>query len=405
MSSATVSVEPIAYPINDKPSSSQESENVRAESAGGAAFCVRARSLSRMLKEALVSPLGPGRSWRMLSDEGPYLNGTDLAPFPLGFFAAGLQFSFLEQIVRRAASMDVEIESLECAQDTWYTMEGSALRGNMLGGAKSAEIAVKIGTSAPPETLAALLREAEQGSSAHALMREPLKNTFALHLNGAEIPVTGVAAAPRTVADPAHSFTCVESDEEPASLQPIISKVSEARKVRDVEGGVGSSLKSAQRRTLHVRSEGRILPGRFLETQVQLLSPIGSRFRFLGQVEPDAGEESIAPPSLGYLSAGVAFCFLTQLGRYAHIVKQPLRSYAMVQFSGFREPSESQPAGAEPMDTHLFVEGDLSRDAALACLRMSEQTCFLHAAMRGSFPTRLSAEQNGQPLPLHGRAA
>ncbi|MFV1963712.1 MAG: OsmC family peroxiredoxin, partial [Acidimicrobiia bacterium] len=51
------------------------------------------RALVGMQKEAAVTIEPDGSVWRLVSDEGPYLNGTDLAPFPLAFFAAGMQFS------------------------------------------------------------------------------------------------------------------------------------------------------------------------------------------------------------------------------------------------------------------------------------------------------------------------
>ena len=56
-------------------------------------FRVEVRALEGMQKEATVRQSErSGQTWRMVSDEGPYLNGTDLAPFPLAFFAAGLLF-------------------------------------------------------------------------------------------------------------------------------------------------------------------------------------------------------------------------------------------------------------------------------------------------------------------------
>lgn len=47
-----------------------------------------ARALEGLQKVALVQT--GDRTWHMVCDEGPYLNGTDLAPFPLAFFATGL---------------------------------------------------------------------------------------------------------------------------------------------------------------------------------------------------------------------------------------------------------------------------------------------------------------------------
>ena len=50
-------------------------------------FRTAARALEGMQKEAVVTCANTGTAWRMLCDEGPWLNGTDLAPFPLGFSA------------------------------------------------------------------------------------------------------------------------------------------------------------------------------------------------------------------------------------------------------------------------------------------------------------------------------
>ncbi|MEM8540983.1 MAG: OsmC family peroxiredoxin, partial [Pseudomonadota bacterium] len=43
------------------------------------------RSLSGFQKEALIRSAKTGETWRLVSDEGPYLNGYDAAPCPLAF--------------------------------------------------------------------------------------------------------------------------------------------------------------------------------------------------------------------------------------------------------------------------------------------------------------------------------
>jgi uncharacterized OsmC-like protein len=100
---------------------------------------------------------------------------------------------------------------------------------------------------------------------------------------------------------------------------------------------------------------------------------------------------------LAYLAAGVGFCFMTQLGRFAHIARQPLRSYRIVQENLFREKRGAQNAGCSPFDTHVLVDADLTEDDGRTLVRVSEQTCFLHAAMRGQFPSVLTLIINGKP--------
>ena len=58
----------------------------------GDALRTRVRTLSGFQKEAVVTSARTGQSWRLVSDEGPYLNGHDAAPCPLAFlttFPAG----------------------------------------------------------------------------------------------------------------------------------------------------------------------------------------------------------------------------------------------------------------------------------------------------------------------------
>ena len=56
---------------------------------------------------------------------------------------------------------------------------------------------------------------------------------------------------------------------------------------------------------------------------------------------------------------------------------------------------ENLHASAKSVDTHLFVKLEGSKQDAQRLLKMGEQTCFLHAAMRASNRTQLRAEING----------
>ena len=116
------------------------------------------------------------------------------------------------------------------------------------------------------------------------------------------------------------------------------------------------------------------------------LSRSGVTFRFIG----DDGGTGRAPDSLSYLSAGVGFCFMTQIGRYAHIVKQDLKGYSVVQDTAFEIGTDH--SVAYPVDTHTYLETGAGEgdDAAQRNLFMSERTCFLHAAMRGSTQTKIT---------------
>jgi hypothetical protein len=220
-------------------------------------------------------------------------------------------------------------------------------------------------------------------------MRDKLTNTFALDFNGRQIPVTNVTAS--TVApspDPEPLFETVRPLDASEYAPDIITKLKAADAVFGVEGGAGSSLQAEQKRTLHVRGIGTLRQDGLKEVQVQLFKPIGSTFRFISDEQSQS-----APPSLAYLSAGVGFCYMTQIGRYAHIVKQDLQSYRIVQdncftFSG-DATRETLRATAAPVNTHVFVTMNEPEEAAQKLVSMSERTCFLHAAMRTITPSKI----------------
>ncbi len=384
---------PLAFKVRPR------GEPPAAPGRAGDGIFVRAqlRALAGMQKEALVYHAPSGTTWRMVSDEGPYLNGTDLAPFPLAFYTAGVVFSFMSEALTHAARLGVRIDALEVTSDHRYTMEGSALRGDMMGGALPIEMAVAVAADAPPETVARILELAQASSPAEAYMRQALANLFTLTVNGRGLELVDLPPAGRPAADPGTSFAGVEPADPVGFLPDAITKLAAARVVHGVEGGAGSSLAAEQKRTLHVRGEARLVQGALKEIAVHLLRPIGSSFRLLSE----EGEAAQAPPALAYLSAGVGFCYMTQLGRYAHITRKHLEACRVVQDNLFRPgeaaPGEIEPALAEPVETHVFLTLDEPDAEARKMVAMGERTCFLHAAMRGVHPTRLRLVQPTGP--------
>jgi len=359
------------------------------------------RALDGMQKEAVVLQRSPrGATWRLVSDEGPYLNGTDYAPYPLAFFAAGMQFCFLNQLAREAHAAGVGWGSVVVRLDNWYSMTGSALHGDMVGGARPADLLVELGSDAPPDVVARVVSVAAATSPALAVLRDPMNNTFSLVANGREVPLADLRAAPLAgVVDPRDTFDALRPASPPTWWPEIITKLTAAGAVHGVSGGAGTSLQPQQKRILHVHSVGRMIDDARLETEVRLIHPIGSTFRFLGEGWRAEGHADSAPPALAYLAAGIGFCFMTQLGRYAHIVKQRVRAVRAVQDCAF-QPRHDGRWTARPVETHVFLDADEPDGAAARLVRMGEQTCFLHAAMRGGFQTRVRATLNGQELPL-----
>lgn len=384
--SESPSLETLGYPIGYKAVSI---ENWPSIPLGDVAMRTEARALTGMQKEALVYYQPTRTLWRFASDEGPYLKGTDLAPFPLAFYAAGMAFSFAAEFLKHARAYPVTIEKFELEQDNFYTMEGSAIRGDMLGGCLPTKILLKADTDADDATLQTLTAAAEKSSPAQGYMRSQLQNVFSLWHNGVQVEVVRLHPSQNAASDPATRFNAPPAADNPRD--DMVIKLDAAEAVFGVTGGAGSSLQSEQKRLLHVRTLLSQREDGLLEAKVQLLKPIGSTFRFLCDVDNTASGDAQAPPPLAYLAAGVAFCFMTQVGRYAKIVKRGLQSYRVVQDTVFNVAAGQ--ANAEPVDTHLFIETAEASDVSQKLLSMSEQTCFLHAAMRTEVPSEVSVER------------
>ncbi|HEX2256860.1 MAG TPA: OsmC family protein [Afifellaceae bacterium] len=394
------SIETSGFPLGFRAAGDALYKWPKAEAEGIVPIRCLAGALQAMQKEALVHNGASGETWYLTCDEGPYLNGTDLAPFPLAFFTAGLAASYLADIAGLASAHGTALRRLELVQDNRYTMEGSALQGTMIGGALPVELEVTADAYTDNTALRDLVNQAVAASPATALLATHLSSRFSLVRNGAQAPIAEVGALDGAPLPRPQAALEGARPVEPADYAPdIIAKLKGAETVEG-EGGAGSSLQAEQKRTLHVRGHGRIRDDGLQEITIQLFKPIGSSFRILSDSARPAGERGRAPTGLELMSAGIAFCFLTQLGRYAHIVKQPLDHYSVVQDTRFILPGAfagtAEAAEAAPVESHVHIDAPAELPAVQRLVAMGERTCFLHAACRGGVETHIRLTRPGE---------
>ena len=123
-------------------------------------------------------------SWRLTSDEGKHLNGTDLAPFPLGFFNASIHGDIVGRILKTASKENLSIDEIKCEVKNSYYLTGSFVKGDGEGHAEPTEINLDIKTSEDQTTIESLVKKCSQLSPVLVALRTPLKNTFSLIANG-----------------------------------------------------------------------------------------------------------------------------------------------------------------------------------------------------------------------------
>ena len=298
----------------------------------------------------------------------------------------------MSDYLAEAGARNIAIDRLELRVENFFTMEGSALKGTMAAGVDPIQVAMRVSGDAETAELEDIAVIAlEDRSVAGVGLREQLPSRFSIRLNGRPLNWSGEDAPTMdAMKDPEPALTALNAAE-PVLSDPIIVK-DEAAPPPPTEGAVG--LQSDQKRQVHVHTDAGLRPDGLKEIAVQCIRPAGSRFILLSDDSADMGGQERAPNGLTYLSAGIAFCFMTQLGRYAQIDKQSLRGYRLVQDTAFK-PGEPYEPAVFPIDTFICLDSANPPEDNLKLVHMGEQTCYLHAALRNEVEFKLQVHKPG----------
>jgi hypothetical protein len=393
MIKATDSIEGSGHPLAFRLSSAGQRAPLFGTQTGSAVLTVEARAMGGHQKEAVVTEGKNGPVWRLVSDEGPVLGGSDLAPAPLSFFCAGLQADLMGRMRALSRHHDVPIDALSTTVENHFAFTGSFVSGTGQGATQPALMAIAVHTAAPWERVSHLVRAAVQASPAIAGLRHPLANTFALYVNGRRSAVHGVHASRA----PDATDPYVAHAGRPAPQPGTASAEALIRRLKDSDVKPGVLPASGGNASIVVHGQGQALIAEdAMDVETRLLKPPGSSFR-LRTDERAAGEK--APSGLAMLSAGISFCYLTQLLRYVQHRKYDVRAIRLVQHNPYAlEDSAGRHAllgRAGPVDTHLFLHGTAPDDIMQELLLYSARTCFLHAALGSAFEPLVTLSLNG----------
>jgi len=145
------------------------------------------------------------------------------------------------------------------------------------------------------------------------------------------------------------------------------------------------------KKLLHLRTRCRLRADGTYHCLREQFAQSSSSWEFV--VDDRDGDGAIAPDPASYFAIGVAFCFMTQIGRFAHMAKHPLHAYRVVQDMHFTPGGASGRTGrggtADPVESHVFMDSDCDDATARDIMRVAERTCFLHALCRDRSRIRL----------------
>lgn len=359
-------------------------------------FVVEARMLQGHQREGVVKEGDTGSRWRLTCDEGKHLKGTDLAPFPLGFFNAGLHSDLMNRLDSLARSRSIEWVDLQIDLTNHYWMTGSFFRGTGEGFSDPATVKVRVKSSASADQIRQLVGDAVKASPAMAAMRTPLTNRFALYVNGRRRSIAELAASESDDApDPYVTYQSV-----PTPMPQWANDHSLIRKTGKVcEGNITPAPAETETRIIRniVGHSATLDDVGVVETDTVVDLPGLSHFAIKADERIDG---DTAPCGLSLQAAGIAFCFMTQLGRYIEHMKFDIEGIRVVQYSPYTIANEAGAAAgiAEPVDTHLFLNGRAAEADFGRLMHIAARTCYLHATLAAALEPNVAIELNGTDI-------
>ena len=326
-------------------------------------------------------------SFRLTSDEGKHLNGTDLAPFPLGFFNASIHGDIVGTTMKQAASQGLKIDNIDCEVLNSYYLTGSFVKGDGKGHAEPTTINLDIATSENQDDIKNLILSASKMAPVLAGLRTPLKNTFALYANGRRKDLSSLNESSKTDAeDPYQQYKVEPSPSNSDNYSDrMIVKTGEvsAGTVEPVDGynvpksqdGNAENPKFNKIIRTIVGKSSTNANSKIVEVDTVLGLPGMTHFVISSDIDG-----IIAPSPVNVMGAAISFCFLTQTHRYIHHQKFAIEGLRMSQYATFKENSDGT-VEMMPLDTHLYMNGTAPDEHNEKLIDMSERTCYLHATL------------------------
>ncbi len=366
----------------------------------GQSIRVWIRSLDGIQKEGVTLSGLTGRAWRFASDEGRHLGGRDFAPNPLSYVSVGMAASFMTELLALASLRGIALSSPVLVVENFYFRDGSFPRGTMISGALPPEVALNCETDASPEEIQRLLFDAVAAAPVSGLVRDEKISLFTLTCNGEQIdPVEVVALSGDALPDPDDTIASLEPAASAENLQPLAEKTmsEEEMTARIKANPPPAPILDGSKKLLHLRTTCTVRPDGTYECLREQFAQSSSSWIFIVDDSPNPSRQ-VAPDAGSYFAIGLAFCFMTQVGRFAHMAKYELDGYRVVQDLHFTLGGASGGRGLEgtgdPVETHVFIDTDIGVDAVREVVRVAEQTCFLHALCRDRAKVKIRRNPN-----------
>jgi len=133
--------------------------------------------------------------------------------------------------------------------------------------------------------------------------------------------------------------------------------------------------------------------------------PTWSTFELICDEGQALGGEDTAPPPLGYLASGIAFCLLTHLSSYIRAKKMKIDSLKVEQRMRFStslvteaEKSADLRGNCDGLETYVLIDSSESAENIQELIEVSEAACMALQSIVNQTPQSTKIRLNGADL-------
>lgn len=330
-------------------------------------------SVNNYHKEGLLTDFGNGRAWWLVSDEGKYMGGTELGPAPLMYWLVGMEATISAAIAEQMRDRKISCSSIEVLLRQDYGFSGSFSKGDAAGFPGPLTVKVSLNCDAPQELQDEILALVIRETRVFDPVEKTVHSNFSLYANGRAVNLPGITqGADRAKDDPFLRHTTkpgpavTKNQMNKQTTSPLLQR----RTAGTLNPHVPEGHEFDERTWFSLTSAGVY---DFAQQVVRSVSELsGSRSRRWEFLSDPAGHK--APTPFGLLSIGVAFCFHTQLARFAKVRRMDLEQPRLLQDSSLLTENQS-------FETHVFVNGHQGEEAASSLVKVAMNTCYAHKSL------------------------
>jgi len=333
---------------------------------GGLDFKAEVVGVNHYHKEGLVTEKETDNAWWMVSDEGAYMGGTEMGPAPLMYWLAGLEASLTAGIVSAINAVGETCSRVEVLLRQDYGISGSFSKGDAMGVGGPVTIEYSVDSSLMVDELEQMVANVVESSEELDLCREVIASLFTLYSNGRHSVLSEVPQAPlKSEQDPFRRHA-----ERPARSNVLTEKLLVKLEPGELKPHTPPGQENDGRTWFSLTSTGSYdFRKNVVESVTELSGSHSPRWRI---VSDPAGK--VAPSPSALISIGVAFCFHTQLARFAKVRKMEIENPRLLQLSAWSD-------GKPLVETHVFVNGHQGEEAASSLVTTSMNTCYAHKSL------------------------